>query len=284
MLPHTFIHLSGVGPVTERVLWDEGVTTWEEFLSCTNLPPRVEVRRSELCPILEGSRSRLAASNASFFQAALPAGERWRLYGDFRDRAAFLDIETTGLSPDSSHITMVGIYDVDGYSVFVKDENLEDLREAVEKYDLVVTYNGAAFDIPYIEHEFGRIFRQTAHIDLRFPLSRLGYRGGLKSIERRLGLARPSALSGLDGYDAVLLWRMWRQGDKGARDTLVSYNAEDVVSLPRLAEFAYDRLASGLGAPCTSLSPWQHPSLELPYDEDAVTRLRSMRTAHRPRW
>ena len=194
MLPHTFIHLPGVGPVTERVLWDEGLSTWDDFLSCADLPSRVERRRSELCSILEGSRSRLAASDASFFQGALPAGERWRLYGDFRDRAAFLDIETTGLSPDSSHITMVGI------------------------------------------------------------------------------------------YDAVLLWRMWRQGDKGARDTLVSYNAEDVVSLPRLAEFAYDRLASGLGAPCTSLSPWQRPSLELPYDEDAVTRLRSMRTAHRPRW
>ena len=58
------------------------------------------------------------------------------MYADFRANAAFLDIETTGLSPDRSIITLVGILDSDGYHAFIHGQNLTDLREAVEKYDL----------------------------------------------------------------------------------------------------------------------------------------------------
>lgn len=284
MLRNTFIHLPGVGAITESELWQEGLTTWDRFLDASELPSRVRRRDSELRALVEESRSELEKENAIFFEDSLPGRERWRLYADFRQRAAFLDIETTGLSPLFSDVTMVGIYDIDGYTAFVKDENLDDLREALEKYDLIVTYNGAAFDIPFIEYKFGRVFRHTAHMDLRFPLKRLGFRGGLKRIEARLGLARPSALSGLDGFDAVLLWQMWRNGDAGARDTLVSYNAEDVASLPRLAEIVYGRLASVCDAPCLRLEPREPHTLDLPYDEDAVARVKSMRGVRHSRW
>ena len=167
----------------------------------------------------------------------------WRLYADYRDSAAFLDIETTGLSPYSSVLTLVGILDRDGYRGFVRDDNLLDLREALEQYDLVVTYNGASFDLPYVEHSFGSVFRHVAHIDLMYPLRRLGYGGGLKLIEARLGVGRPSELSGLSGYDAVRMWRMWTMGSAGALETLVRYNAEDVASLPALADLVYNRSA-----------------------------------------
>jgi len=284
MLRNTFIHLPGIGPITECSIWQAGLTTWDRFLDAARLPSRIRSRESELRRLVEESRSQLEKGRAVFFEDSLPGSERWRLYGDFRRRAAFLDIETTGLSPLYSDITMVGIYDVDGYTAFVQDENLDDLREAVEKYDLIVTYNGAAFDVPFIEYKYGRIFRHTAHMDLRFPLRRLGHKGGLKRIEARLGLSRPSALSGLDGFDAVLLWQMWRNGDAGARDTLVSYNAEDVASLPKLAEIVYDRMTSVCDAPCERLEPWIQKPLDLPYDEDAVARVKSMRGVRHSRW
>ena len=140
-------------------------------------------------------------------------------------------------------------WDVDGYHAFVHGQNLADLREALEKYDLIVTFNGASFDLPFIEHHFGSVFRHTAHIDLRFPLRRIGFRGGLKSIERQLRVGRPSELSVLNGYDAVRMWRMWHAGDEGALKTLIRYNAEDVLSLPKLAEVVYNRIASKIGAP-----------------------------------
>ena len=129
-----------------------------------------------------------------------------------RHSAAFLDIETTGLSPYSSYLTLVGVLDQDGYHGFVRDDNLTDLREALERYDLVVTFNGASFDLPYVEHSFGSVFAHVAHLDLMYPLRRLGYGGGLKRIEAVLGVGRPSELSGLSGYDAVRLWRMWTRG------------------------------------------------------------------------
>ncbi len=204
------------------------------------------------------------------------------MYADFRHNAAFLDIETTGLSPDYSIITLVGILDREGYHSFVYDQNLSDLREALEQYDLIVTFNGASFDLPFIESHFGSLFRHTAHIDLRHVLNRIGQKGGLKAIERRLGVGRPSELTALDGFDAVRMWRMWELGSQGALDTLIRYNAEDVLSLPRLAEIAYNRLSSSIGSPAQKLDAIDYPDSELPFDTDVIEHLAgSIRQRHR---
>lgn len=277
MLRHTFIHLSGVGPATERELWSAGVTTWARFAESAWVPARLRERRREVERTLRECETRLEASDAAYFSAALPRAERWRLYADFRPRAAFLDIETTGLSPYDSHITMVGVLDSHGYRAYVHGEDLEDLRDGLQRYDLVVTYNGTSFDIPFIEHYFGRVFRGMAHLDLRAPLRRLGYTGGLKAIERRLGVGRASALSGLDGFAAVLLWRMWQRGDAASRDTLVRYNAEDVASLVPLADFACNQLAAGLPVGCEPIEPLPRPVIDLPYDPDVLRRLDGLR-------
>ncbi len=273
MLSQTFIHLPGIGPVTERALWSDGIHTWDDFIASDSLPPRAGRRRDALLELVERSRQRLRDSDAAYFATALPSSELWRLYADFRQRAAFLDIETTGMSPEYADITMVGLLDFEGYRAFVQGENLEDLREAIEEYDLVVTFNGGSFDLPFIEHKFGRMFTGTAHIDLMFPLRRLGLRGGLKSIERRLRVGRPSELSTLDGFDAVRMWRMWQNGDAGARDTLVRYNAEDVASLPRLADIVYVDLADRVGAPNRRLDRSPVPEINLPFDLDVIRRL-----------
>jgi uncharacterized protein YprB with RNaseH-like and TPR domain len=202
----------------------------------------------------------------------------WRLYADFRHRAAFLDIETTGLSHQFAELTLVGLLDFDGYRAFVRDENLEELREAIEEYDLLVTFNGASFDLPFIEAKFGSMFAGTAHIDLMFPLRRLGLRGGLKSIEQQLRVGRPSELSTLNGFDAVLMWRMWQMGDAGARDTLIRYNAEDVASLPRLADIVYDRLTDHLGVPRSRVDRPSAPDIGLPFDGEVIRRLALMKS------
>ncbi len=151
-----------------------------------------------------------------------------------------------------------------------------------ERYDLVVTYNGGSFDLPFLEYHFGRLFGQMAHIDLRHPLRRLGYRGGLKAIEKQLRVGRPSELAGLSGFDAVLLWRTWQDGDSGARDTLIRYNAEDVASLPDLAAIAYNGLLSRLEGPAPVLGHRPGPPIDLPYDRQLVHRLTASRPV--PRW
>ena len=273
VLRNTFIHLPGVGKATERELWESGVTTWEEFLGARSLPWRIRERRAEMRSLIRKSVARFDDANAWYFNSCLPSRERWRLYADFREGAAFLDIETTGLSPESSYITMVGVLDSDGYTAYVRDENLDDLRGALEQYDLVVTFNGARFDLPYIEYFFGNVFRRMAHLDLIYPLWRLGYGGGLKAIESRLKVGRPSELSGLTGFDAVRMWRMWREDNSGARDTLVRYNAEDVASLPALAEFVFNQLAERLWLGVPFLEASMRYEIDLPYDIDVVKAL-----------
>ena len=277
MLSQTFIHLPGVGPVTERELWADGIRTWDDFIASDRLPGRAGRQGELLRGLVRQSGERLRDSDAAYFAAALPNSELWRLYADFRHRAAFLDIETTGLSPEYADITMVGLLDFDGYRAFVRGENLEDLREAIDDYDLLVTFNGASFDLPFIEHKFGRMFARTAHIDLMFPLRTLGMRGGLKSIERRLRVGRPSELSTLNGFDAVRMWRMWQMGDAGARDTLIRYNAEDVAVLPRLADIVYDGLADRLGVLRGRLDRSPVPEVVLPFDGEVIRRLAATR-------
>ena len=279
MLSNTFIHIPGIGSITERELWDSGIHTWRDFLDAGSLPGRARAAQSMARPILSECAERLDDKDARYFSENIPRRESWRMYADFRASAAFLDIETTGLSPQSSIITLVGILDTEGYHPFVYHQNLSDLREALEKYDLIVTYNGASFDLPFVEYHFGSVFRHKAHIDLRFTLGRLGLKGGLKSIERRMGVARPSELSALNGYDAVRMWRMWARGDKGALDTLIRYNAEDVHSLPKLAEIAYRRIADSIGAPNGLLESWDYPDDDLPYDLDVIRELSATRFA-----
>ena len=286
MLRNTFLHIPSVGPKTESALWESGITTCEALLRTTG-PNSL---RDRLRAHLEESAARISEPDPAYFDRRLAMRDRWRMFADFIESAAFLDIETTGLSPVDSRLTMVGILDAGGYHAFVRGDNLDDLTEALEQYDLIVTFNGASFDLPYLRHSIGarrfdRLFERKGHLDLRSPLRRLGLTGGLKAIEQRTGLARPSVLSGLSGYDAVLMWRAWEEGNEGARDTLIRYNAEDVASLPLLAELAYNRLVGRLPLEVPPLRPVDWPTVDhLEFDIDVVAALMDRRMAPTAWW
>jgi len=269
MLRHTFLHLRGVGPRTEARFWREGVLTWEEALAHP-LPWLGPWQRQQAQWELAESCRRLAQADALYFQALLPPGERWRLLADFLPQAVCLDIETTGLAWGFNIITVIGLYDGCQYRAFVRGQDLHLFPEAVRRYRLLITYNGLRFDLPFIEAEMGPVLAGLAHLDLMYVLRRLGLRGGLKRVEELTGLARPSALQGLSGYHAVVLWRLHRQGHRGALPTLVRYNAEDVVGLLPLAALAYNLMAASLPLPVTPLPVPERPALSLPYDPALV--------------
>lgn len=108
---------------------------------------------------------------------------------------------------------------------------------------MVVTFCGATFDLPAIERSFSGFKFDQIHIDLCPVLRKLGYRGGLKRIEKELGIRRPDEVDGLTGFDAVILWRKYRAFyDDAALRTLIAYNREDVMNLERLAEVAYRQM------------------------------------------
>ncbi len=249
MLEHTFIHLPGVGPTIERRLWDAGIITWADALNRRSCPVGFsEARWGLSCRTLEESQRRLQRGDYRHFATALRSGEHWRAWPDFRRRAACLDIETTGCG-HGDEVTVVGIYDGARTRSFIAGQNLDELPEVLEQYAMLITFNGSSFDLPFLRRRFPGLRFDQLHVDLMHVLRRIGLRGGLKAIERQVGIARDHDLAHLDGWDAVRLWREWRAGNRRSLDTLVRYNAADIENLERLAELAYARLRASLGLP-----------------------------------
>ncbi|MEE8398677.1 MAG: ribonuclease H-like domain-containing protein [Desulfobacterales bacterium] len=152
---------------------------------------------------------------------------------------AYLDIETTGLEKWACEITTIALYNGESVFYYVNGQNLDDFVGEIDTYDVIVSYNGKSFDVPFIEHYFGITLNQ-AHIDLRYILASLGYRGGLKSCEIQLGIDRGD-LADVDGYFAVLLWYDYTQnGNQKALETLLAYNIQDTVNLETLMVTAYN--------------------------------------------
>jgi hypothetical protein len=151
----------------------------------------------------------------------------------------YLDIETTGLDRYYNDITTIALYDGESIQTYVQGHNLEDFIEDIQKYKVIVSYNGKSFDIPFIERYFN-IRLDHAHIDLRYILYSLGFKGGLKGCERQLGMNRGD-LSDIDGFFAVLLWDEYqRTGDQKVLDTLLAYNIQDTINLENLMVTAYN--------------------------------------------
>lgn len=271
MLRHTFCHLPGVGGKSERRLWDAGLTTWEHALA-----PSASAARRLPAAALHASAQRHADADAGWFAERLPAAEAWRLYADFRDHCAFVDIETTGMY-DSDHITTIALYDGRTIRTYVHGENLHDFCRDVQAYRLLVTYNGKTFDVPFLERCLGSTLPR-AHVDLRYILAALGHRGGLKACERQLGVSR-AGLEEVDGMMAVLLWREYRRrGDARALETLLAYNVQDTVNLEALMAYAYNRKLAALGVPFADGCRLHEPAATAnPYRADADTIARVIR-------
>jgi uncharacterized protein YprB with RNaseH-like and TPR domain len=247
MLHHTFIHLPGVGPHRERTLWQQGILDWDRFLEAAEDGSLRQGIYESAVPLIRQSLDAVAAGDPRFFHGRLPGRDTWRLYSEFADRALFLDIETTGLSAHYDEVTLIGALGNGKLALFVKGINLDQFPAYVQQFPLLVTFNGSQFDVPFLRVHFPTARLDQAHIDLRFVLRSLGYRGGLKAIEANLGLTRDATIQGVDGFEAVRLWHRWRRGDRAALMKLALYNLTDVVNLVELVEIAlrlhHERLA-----------------------------------------
>lgn len=243
MLRSTFLHLPGIGSATEVQLWRAGVRDWAELRHLADLPGVPSDRRAAIERMLDQSEEALRQRNAEWFARRLPFAERWRLFPEFRELTAFLDIETTALSPQEGIVTVVGVHGGGATRAFIAYDDLEELPAYLQKYHLIVTFNGALFDLPFLEARFPYIRFPPAHIDLRFLLRRLGITGGLKRIEQELGLGNRAGVEGIAGPDAVRLWEEARRGVPGSLEKLVDYNRADTVNLEPLLDFAVRELS-----------------------------------------
>ncbi|MBN2110380.1 MAG: ribonuclease H-like domain-containing protein [Methanosarcinaceae archaeon] len=225
----------------EKKIWGSGIRTWDEFIDKKTEVPISRSRMGLILPVIEESKERLACHDFEFFARSLPGSEHWRAFRMFSDKAAYVDIETTGLSAGSSHITVVGIYDGKNARTFIRGIDLDDIVEEFEKYEYLVTFNGARFDLPFIKREFPQVDLDKLHADLMYPLRRICLTGGLKKIELELGISRKEEVAGISGFDAVRLWQQYKKGDQEALELLLEYNRADTMNLKTIMEMNLPR-------------------------------------------
>lgn len=148
----------------------------------------------------------------------------------------YIDIETTGLSRWSSGLTVVGVAIEKGDScrltqLFDDSLTAENLLRTLDGVDELYSYNGSRFDLPFIKTCLRVDLKSLSkHTDLMYNCWRKNLKGGLKVVERLIGIERN--LTEVDGRMAVVLW--WRyvnNHDTAALQTLLNYNREDVLNL-----------------------------------------------------
>lgn len=179
------------------------------------------------------------------------------------DNYFFFDIETTDLSPKTSYVYLIGYMQMEGNdcvltSVFCENYNEEkDLliyfKEHYDRSKTLVHYNGSTFDIPYLNHKFGRhklnyslegcqsldIYRALMPYKKYFDTTDMK----LKTMEYLAGYNRTDTFSG--GELAVLyeeltgmrrLYEVSRKADafdriKAITSCMLLHNAEDLDGL-----------------------------------------------------
>ena len=88
------------------------------------------------------------------------------LFGVPAGRVLFFDIETTGFSPESSYVYLIGCAYVDENIVKLRQWFLNDISEEkslvkefgdfVKNFQILVHYNGTTFDLPYLQKKARR--------------------------------------------------------------------------------------------------------------------------------
>lgn len=235
MIRQAFQHFRGIGTGRLRQLQESGIRDWDELAAVAHKLPLGDGGRARLREEIEQCDRAIAERNLRYLVGAFVGSDQWRILGHFFPAASYFDIETSGLDIDS-HVTVISCYHRDRIYNFVHGENMDGFLDLLEEVELLVSFNGASFDVPQILRLYHIPDLPCAHIDLRWLSYHASMPGGLKSIEKRMGINRPHDLMGVDGEEAVWLWQLWEdQGMENARDRLLRYCSADSVSLKLLS-------------------------------------------------
>jgi uncharacterized protein YprB with RNaseH-like and TPR domain len=166
------------------------------------------------------------------------------------ESVCFLDIETTGLSP-TTYLFLIGLmYFTDGQfvmeQVFARNYAeeaavLKYVRKRLSRFESLVTYNGASFDIPFIETRLaalrGQPLQPIASVDLLYTARKL-YRGVLPNC--RLGTVEHH-IRGIDRTGDIpgaqipgVYHEYVRTGDARAMKNVLYHNRMDLFTMAML--------------------------------------------------
>lgn len=165
---------------------------------------------------------------------------------------AYFDIETTGFDKENDNINLMSLGYYNERNIFVVRqyfaESLEDEKNILEnflkdlkKFKIWCSYNGKAFDEPFIRYrmnKYGIEFNlPDEHIDLYRMIKPYKHqlnlkRCNLKSVERYAGIVRKDTI---DGGISVDLYKKYLQNrDEKLRKKVMLHNFEDVFNLPNI--------------------------------------------------
>ncbi|MCD8022029.1 MAG: ribonuclease H-like domain-containing protein, partial [Lachnospiraceae bacterium] len=182
-------------------------------------------------------------------------------------KAMFFDIETTGLSPDTAFVFLIGCIYHDGrhWSLHqflirtVQEESvmLSSFFELAVQAEVLVHFNGNRFDLPFLEKRaeanhlasFASLSPEIRSIDLyrhfaplkkRLSLSRMNQ----DSLEKQAGWERKDHLTGKDVVK--LFWNFTASKDETTKQLLLGHNRDDLLGMLQISRLeAYLPLFGG---------------------------------------
>ncbi|MGH4139858.1 ribonuclease H-like domain-containing protein [Clostridium sp.] len=168
------------------------------------------------------------------------------------DTIAYLDIEATGFDMERDKIVLIslGYYLKEGqfkvvqyFAESLSEEEciLKELKKSMKNFKKWCSYNGTAFDEPFVIRKMNRYnlgFRlPSEHIDL-FKIIRpfhkkMGMKNcSLKCVEKFTGIKRRDEINGaksVEIYNEYLV-----KHDEKLKEILMLHNYEDVLNLPKI--------------------------------------------------
>ena len=162
-------------------------------------------------------------------------------------RICVLDIETTGLAPGNSCFVLGSLLSFEGGNeVLLKQYFAEDISEEKElltvyieeaiKYDVLLTYNGRNFDIPFLLSRMEKsgfdVIKMPYNLDMYLvlnghsPLRKFLPNLKQKTVEDFMGLW-PYREDKISGRESAMLY-------PNCRELLLLHNRDDVLQLARL--------------------------------------------------
>lgn len=164
----------------------------------------------------------------------------------------FIDIETLGLSRMFHSIALIGYLFEENNQIVIKQllaEGIDDERlllktflKDLEGISTIITYNGKAFDLPFIMARAAELsldcnMDHFFHLDLLLYVKKYKHcftidNYKLKTVEGFLGLIRQDTIS---GGDSVQLYREYlRTKSTQLEEKILLHNFEDIFHLPKL--------------------------------------------------
>lgn len=163
------------------------------------------------------------------------------LYRKHKHNAIALDIETASIDGPISVVSLFkrqSFWNSELIQFTQSDElTVSSLRSEIEPASLILTFNGLNFDLPKLEEQYPEaIPKDIPVLDLFLFARSIGFKGGLKPMEKVMGIKRSKEAQDATGSTHRLWKRYINQKDEAALNQLLEYAQADVRNLFDLAD------------------------------------------------